>query len=143
MTLSMNSLLVKKVLNKETINKETNIEKTSKDNLRTKRLEDFQKEINWDKLVDVTFQYYLDSNIGRLIVPTESMLKIYFLQYRYGMLASDMEKALIEVDIFREFALETDVVPSASSIRAFASLLQENKLSTKIEKEFTVEPKIT
>ena len=143
MTLSMNSLLVKKVLNKETINKETNIEKTSKDNLRTKRLEDFQKEINWDKLVDATFQYYLDSNIGRLIVPTESMLKIYFLQYRYGMLASDMEKALIEVDIFREFALETDVVPSASSIRAFASLLQENKLSTKIEKEFTVEPKIT
>ncbi len=70
------------------------------------------------------------------------MLKIYFLQHRYGMLASDMEKALKEVDIFREFALEIDVVPSASSIRAFASLLQENKLSSKIEKAFTVEPMI-
>lgn len=142
MTLSMNSLLVKEVHNKEIINKETNTEKTSKDNLRFKRLQDFQKGINWDKLVDATFQYYLDSNIGCLIVPTESMLKIYFLQHRYGMLASDMEKALKEVDIFREFALEIDVVPSASSIRAFASLLQENKLSAKIEKAFTVEPMI-
>ena len=142
MTLSMNSLLVKEVHNKEIINKETNTEKTSKDNLRFKRLQDFQKGINWDKLVDATFQYYLDSNIGCLIVPTESMLKIYFLQHRYGMLASDMEKALLEVDIFREFALEIDVVPSASSIREFASLLQENKLSAKIEKAFTVEPMI-
>ena len=142
MTLSMNSLLVKEVHNKEIIKKETNTEKTSKDNLRFKRLQDFQKGINWDKLVDATFQYYLDSNIGCLIVPTESMLKIYFLQHRYGMLASDMEKALLEVDIFREFALEIDVVPSASSIREFASLLQENKLSAKIEKAFTVEPMI-
>ena len=142
MTLSMNSLLVKEVHNKEIIKKEANTEKTSKDNLRFKRLQDFQKGINWDKLVDATFQYYLDSNIGCLIVPTESMLKIYFLQHRYGMLATDMEKALLEVDIFREFALEIDVVPSASSIREFASLLQENKLSAKIEKAFTVEPMI-
>ncbi len=144
MTVSLNSFLVKEVHNKEIIdkeiiNKETNIEKTSKDNLR---LQDFQKGINWDKLVDTTFQYYLNSNIGRLIVPTESMLKIYFLQHRYGMLATDMEKALLEVDILREFALEIDVVPSASSIRAFASLLYENKLSGKIEKAFTVETMI-
>ncbi len=142
MTPSLSSLLDKEVRNKEIINKETKIEKTSKDNLPSKQLQDFQKEINWDKLVDATFQYYLDSNIGSLIVPTESMLKIYFLQHRYGMLATDMEKALIEVDILREFALEIDVVPSASSIRAFASLLQENKLSGKIEKAFAVEPLI-
>lgn len=138
MTLSLNSFLVKKVNNEETINSEKNKE-TNNSKLSSKRLQDFTKEINWDKLVNVTFQTYLESNIGRLIVPTESMLKIYFLQHRYGMLATDIEKALIEVDILREFALEIDVIPSATSIREFANLLQENKLSAKIEKAFTLE----
>lgn len=138
MTLSLNSFLVKKVNNEETINSEKNKE-TNNSKLSSKRLQDFTKEINWDELVNVTFQTYLESNIGRLIVPTESMLKIYFLQHRYGMLATDIEKALIEVDILREFALEIDVIPSATSIREFANLLQENKLSAKIEKAFTLE----
>lgn len=138
MTLSLSSFLVKKVNNEETINSEKNKE-TNNSKLSSKRLQDFTKEINWDELVNVTFQTYLESNIGRLIVPTESMLKIYFLQHRYGMLATDIEKALIEVDILREFALEIDVIPSATSIREFANLLQENKLSAKIEKAFTLE----
>lgn len=131
---SMNSFLKKEVRNPK-----NNKQYTNKSKLPIKRLQDFNKGINWDKLVDVTFQTYLESGIGRLIVPTESMLKVYFLQHRYGMLASDVEKVLNEVDILREFALEIDVVPSASSIRAFAHLLQDNELSEKVQKEFTRE----
>jgi len=133
MTISLNSLLTEEASNVENTNK-----KPTDENCSQMQLDDFQKEINWDELVDSTFQPYLESGIGRLIIPTETMLKVYFLQHRYGMLASDTEKALCEIDGLKEFAVITDVIPKASNIRAFANLLREKKLSTKIEKAFTV-----
>ena len=131
MTRSIQSFLHKEV-EIETIDNR----RTPEDNLSFKQLEEFEVGINWDELVNATFQAYLESNIGRLIVPTESMLKVYFLQYRYGMLATDIETALHEVNAFREFALEIDFIPKASSIREFARLLKDNKLDKKVETAF-------
>jgi len=145
MTISLNNFLTKEVEINETNTKESKVEvEVEKQEHKPHRgLHDFGKRINWDKLVDFTFLHYLESNIGRLIVPTESMLKVYFLQFHYGMSASNIEKALNEVDVLRDFALEIDVIPNASSIKAFARLLKENKLSDKIEKAFTIGPRIT
>ena len=133
MTLSMSSLLVKEVNIDNHSDRNTN-----KNNIRLKRLQDFQIRINWDELSDSVFQHYLESGIGRLVTPTETMLKIYFLQIRYGMTALYIEKALIEVDVLREFALIIDIIPDVNSIEAFEGLLQEKELSEEIIKAFTI-----
>lgn len=137
MTISMNSLLLKEVNTKIKTNTDSDKNTNHGDN-RLKRLQDFQSRINWDELSDSVFQHYLESEIGRLVTPTETMLKIYFLQIRYGMSALYIEKALIEVDILREFALIIDIIPDANSIEAFGHLLQEKELSETIIKAFTM-----
>jgi len=104
----------------------------------SKLLSYFNKRIDWDELVNITFMPYLESNIGRLIIPTESMLKIYFLQRRYGMSAANIEKALSEVESLRKFALDIDIVPSAVSINEFSQLLSDKNLIPQIEQQFNV-----
>lgn len=122
------------------------IENKNKNNFRFKQLQDLEKEINWDDLVEAILPHYVATNIGRLLVTAESMLRVYFLQHRYGMTPSGVEEALFQVDVLREFSLidlDSDVIPNASCIEDFNSLLVEKCLASKIEMEFNIQPIIT
>ena len=119
------------------------LENKSKNNFRFKQLQDLEKEVNWNELVEAILPHYEAANIGRLLVTAESMLRVYFLQHRYGMSAFGVEEALFQVDVFRVFSLidlDSDVIPNASCIEDFNSLLVEKSLSSKIEQAFNIEP---
>jgi IS5 family transposase len=114
-----------------------------KNNFRFKQLQDLEQEIEWDDLVEAIFPCYVASNIGHVLVTVESMLRIYFLQHRYDMSPSDVEDALFQLDVLREFALidlDRDVIPNASCIADFNSLLVEKSLALKLEQAFGVQP---
>ena len=118
-------------------------ENKNKNNFRFKQLQNIEKEIPWKDLIEVVSPHYFDANIGRLLVSAESMLRIYFLQLQYGMSAEGVERALFQVNEFREFALidlDRGVIPNDSCIEDFNSLLVEKSLSSKIEPAFYFKP---
>ena len=118
-------------------------ENKNKNNFRFKQLQDIEKEIPWKDLIEVVSPHYFDANIGRLWVSAESMLRVYFLQLQYGMSAEGVERALFQVNEFRKFALidlDRGVIPNASDIEYFNSLLVEKSLSSKIEPAFSFKP---
>jgi len=113
--------------------------------LRFKQLQDWDSEINWDELSKLISLYYMKSKIGRLLVPSETMLRVHFLQLRYGMSTSGIEEALYQIRVLRDFAkieMFTDVIPDASCISAFNDLIKEHGLEQRIEEAYKLEPMV-
>lgn len=113
---------------------------------RFKQLQEIDQEIQWDKLVEIIEPYYLASSIGRNLVSVESMLRIYFLQLRYGMAAAGVEEALFQIEVLRNFAkidIDKGVIPHESCIDLFKELVIENNLVELLEKAFDLEPLVT
>lgn len=113
---------------------------------RFKQLQEIDQEIQWDKLVEIIEPYYLASSIGINLVSAESMLRIYFLQLRYGMVASGVEEALFQIEVLRKFAkidIDKGVIPHESCIDLFKELVIENNLVELLEKAFDLEPLVT
>ena len=109
--------------------------------LHFKQLQDFEAEIPWSELTETIAPQYLASTIGRLLVPTESMLRVYFLQQRYGMTAVGVEEALFQIQVLRKFALidiDKDVIPNESCIESFHQLIKENNLESEINESFNI-----
>lgn len=118
----------------------------AKSSLHFKQLQEFESEVPWEELTEITAPFYLESAIGRLIVPTEIMLRIYFLQLRYVMSASAMEEALFKIEVLRKFAridMDSDVIPNASYIQSFQRLVMDNNLESKLNESFNIEPMVT
>jgi IS5 family transposase len=118
-------------------------ENKNKNNFRFTQLQDLEKDINWGKLVELILPHYQSANIGRLLVPIESMIRVYFLQKRYSMSASAVEDALFQINVLRKFALinlETDVVPNEACIESFYSLVSLNDLEIEINRAFNIVP---
>ena len=132
MTISINNFLTENV---GKVDKTST--KTTNKTYSLRHLKDFETKIDWDELTDIVFQSYLESGIGHLINPAETMLKSYFLQYHYGMSANYIETALSKNNTLKQFVLIIDAIPKASDINAFADLLHKKTLSTKIEKAFS------
>ena len=112
---------------------------------RYKSLQEFEADIPWDKLSELVGAHFAAANICRLLVPTETMLRIYFLQKRYGMSASAVEKALFEVQLIRNFALinlQTDIIPNDSCILAFHELIKEHGFIQALDDAFNITPLI-
>ncbi len=110
---------------------------------RFKQLQEIDDEVKWDELVEIVEPHYLASSIGRNLISTESMLRIYFLQRRYEMSASKVEEALFQIDVLRQFAkikLESGVIPHNSCIDSFEALIKENQLENLVEMAFEFEP---
>ena len=105
---------------------------------RFKQLQDLEIEIPWDSLVEAISSHYHSSNIGRLVASAESMLRIYFLQHRYGMSAAVVEDALFQLDVLRDFALIDDVIPNESCIEEFDSLVIANGLKSSFDQAFNI-----
>lgn len=112
---------------------------------RFKSLQEFEADIPWAKLNDLIGSYFIAAKICRLLVPTETMLRIYFLQKRYGMSASAVEEALFEVQVIRNFAqidLQTDIIPNDSCLVAFQKLIKDQSLEQTLDDAFNITPLI-
>lgn len=106
---------------------------------RFKQLQELEIEINWDDLLLVIEPHYQAFSVGRSPVSAETMIRIYFIQLRYGMNAAGAEEALFQIEVLREFALVKDnrgVIPDESSIKAFNRLVREQGYGAKFENAF-------
>ena len=116
---------------------------TCKDEIRYKQLQDYATEVNWRKLVELFAHHYVESGIGRLQVPIESMIRVYFLQLRYNLNASEASLALSKIDILKDFALidqKRDVIPEEESIDTFRSLIELKGLADRFATAFDIQP---
>lgn len=110
---------------------------------RFKQLEELEIEINWKDLVELIKPHYLTTSIGKHLIPTETMLRIFFLQIRYSMSSSGVEDALFQIEVLRDFALidiDKDVIPSKVHIDSFHQLITEENLKSEVIRYFDLEP---
>ncbi len=109
---------------------------------RFMQLQELESRISWQGLVDLIEPDFLESNIGNNLISVETLIRIYFLQLRYGMNPSSIEEALFQIEVLRDFALidmEKGVIPSETCIRRFNKLINENNLESKIIKAFDLD----
>lgn len=107
------------------------------------RLQELEQEIDWDGFVEAIFPHYVRSKISPILLTIENMLRIYILGHYFDMSPSGVEKALFQIDVLREFALidlERDVIPNATCIADFNTVLVEKSLALKIEQELSMQP---
>lgn len=112
---------------------------------RYKQLQEFENEINWTALVELIAHHYVESGIGRLLIPVESMIRVYFLQLRYNLNSNEIALALAKIDVLRDFALidlKIDAIPEEDSVNDFANLIEDKSLKTIFEKTFNIFPMI-
>ncbi len=110
---------------------------------RFMQLQELESRISWQGLVDLIEPDFLESNIGNNLISVETLIRIYFLQLRYGMNPSSIEEALFQIEVLRDFALidmEKEVIPSETCIRRFNKLINENNLESEIVKVFDLDP---
>lgn len=125
------------------ITKENNTSESLNEEFRYKQLQDFATEVDWRELVDVIVHHYVESGIGRLQVPVESMIRVYFLQLRYNLNGAEASLALSKIDVLRDFALidqNIDVLPEEESINAFRSLIELQGLEEDFADSFNIQP---
>ncbi|MEH6455052.1 MAG: transposase [Cocleimonas sp.] len=111
--------------------------------LRYKQLQEFDTEVNWSGLVELIVRHYVESGIGMLKVPVETMIRVYFLQLRYNLNAREAAIALSKIDVLRNFAIiniKTDVLPEEDSIDTFRSLVELTDLANKFSAAFNIQP---
>lgn len=107
---------------------------SNNDNSHFKSLHEIEQETDWDDLVNVIYLYYVKSKTKHIVLTIESMLRIYILSRYFEMSPSSIEKALLQKDILRDFALiDIDEIPNKDSITDFSSLLFEQTIISKIE----------
>jgi len=121
--------------------KKNNTNEFSKVDRRNKQLQDHAVDIDWTNLIQLIVHFYVESGIGRLQVPVETMIRIYFLQLRYNLTGNEAALAMARIDVFADFALinrKTDVLPDAESIDMFASLIELKGLEKQFAKAFKI-----
>lgn len=110
---------------------------------RFKLLQEFELEIPWQKLVKLIEPHYFEASIGRNLITADTMLKIYFLQLRYGMNPSGIEEALFQIEVLRDFChinMVRDIIPSETCIARFSQLIVEKNLEHDILDTFGLTP---
>lgn len=74
---------------------------------RTRRrvfLDEMDKVVPWQQLVDLVAAHRIYAGRGRPPFPTDVMLRIHFMQQWFNLSDPAMEEALHDVPLFREFA---------------------------------------
>ena len=110
-------------------------ENKKKKTRREKFLEEMERVIPWENLLQVIRPYYPKAGNGRQPMPLEMMLRTYFMQQWYGLSDPAMEDSLYDIESMRRFAgidLETDAVPDETTILHFRHLLEKHKLKEKL-----------
>jgi len=110
-------------------------ESKKKKTRREKFLEEMDRVIPWDELLQEIKKYYPKAGNGRQPMPLKRMLKIYFMQQWYKLSDPAMEDALYDSESIRRFAdidIETDEIPDETTILHFRHLLEKYELTKKI-----------
>ena len=110
-------------------------ENKKKKTRRQKFLEEMDKVIPWDELLQDIKKYYPKAGNGRQPMPLKRMLKVYFMQQWYKLSDPAIEDALYDSESLRRFAdidIETDVIPDETTILHFRHLLEKNELTRSI-----------
>lgn len=113
---------------------------------RFKQLQEVEREIQWDEILELIKPHFISSKIGKDIVSPETMIRVYFLQNRYDMSPSGMEEALFQISVLRDFALidiDENVIPSELCMERFNQLIIDKDLKNNILKSFDFEPVVT
>ena len=110
---------------------------------REKFLEEMDKVIPWDELIEEIKRYYPKAGNGRQPMPLKRMLKIYFMQQWYKLSDPAMEDALYDSESIRRFAeidIGTDVIPDETTILHFRHLLEKHDLTRKPDGRISPKP---
>jgi IS5 family transposase len=110
-------------------------ENKKKQTRREKFLQEMDRVIPWEELLQIIGKHYPKAGNGRQPIPLARMLRIYFMQQWYGLSDPAMEDALYDIESMRRFAdinLETDVIPDETTILHFRHLLEKHELTKKI-----------
>ncbi len=110
-------------------------ENKKKKTRREKFLEEMDKVIPWNDLLEEIKRYYPRVGNGRQPMPLKMMLKIYFMQQWYKLSDPAMEDALYDSESLRRFAdidMAVDIIPDESTILHFRHLLEKYDLTKKI-----------
>ncbi len=108
---------------------------------RFKQLQEIENEIPWNQLVKLIQPHYQSSSMEKNLLSIETMVRIIFLQVRYGMSPSGVEEALFQIEVLRDFALiniDKDIIPSKTCIENFNDLINEGGLKNKLDELFEV-----
>src|SRR4030042_145371 len=110
-------------------------ENKKKQTRREKFLQEMDRVIPWEELLQINKKYYPKAGNSRQPMPLERMLRIYFMQLWYGLSDPAMEDALYDIESMRRFAdidIETDGIPDETTILNFRHLLERHELTKKI-----------
>jgi len=95
--------------------------------------------VPWARLIAVIEPYYPKSGKrGRPPIGLKRMLRMYFVQQRYGLADGAVEDALYDSQALRDFCginLAKESVPDATTLMGFRHLLEANQLPQAILKE--------
>jgi IS5 family transposase len=96
-------------------------------------LEEMERVVPWNALVQVVEPYYLKAKTGRPPIEIDTMLRIHYLQQWFALSDPAMEEALHDMPVFRDFAkLSAGVarLPDETTILRFRHLLEKHDLAT-------------
>lgn len=110
---------------------------TKKRTRREKFLAEMEAVVPWTRLLALIEPYYpkVGPRGGRLPMPLETMLRVYFLQQRYALSDPMAEGMLYDSDAMRRFAgieLGEDRIPDETTILNFRHLLERHRLTEKL-----------
>jgi len=110
-------------------------ENKKKQTRREKFLQEMDRVVPWEELLQIIRKHYPKAGNGRQPLPMARMLRIYFMQQWYGLSDPAMEDALYDIESMRRFAdinLEVDVIPDETTILHFRHLLEKHALTKEI-----------
>jgi len=123
-------------MNKQRSFADQEYEKFRKKTRREQFLEDMNKVIPWQELVEVIEPFYpKGEGPGRPPVGLERMLRLYFLQNWFNLSDPGVEESLYDMRIMREFVgidLGEEPVPDETTVCKFRHLLEQNDLTKKL-----------
>ena len=96
-------------------------------------LEEMDKAVPWQKMMAVIKPYYPKEERGRRPFPSETMLRVHFMQQWFGLSDSGMEDELCDNVTLRVFAgMLAGVAPDETTVCKFRHLLETHKLSEQL-----------
>lgn len=113
---------------------EAGFEKYRKKTRREQFLDDMDKVVPWQELVEVIEPHYPKAG-GRPPVGIERMLRIYFLQHWFNLSDPAVEEALYDSNAMRQFVgidLGREPAPDETTVCKFRHRLEEHELTPKL-----------
>ena len=97
-------------------------------------LEQMDKVVPWDELVQLIAPYYSEGIKGRPPFALQTMLRIHFMQQWFNLADQAMEEAFFDTPLYREFAQLPAFgrLPDESTILRFRHRLEKHKLAEQI-----------